>query len=161
MKALENRTLDSKIEMDIIEALDEIRALNARNQKITSDTLLEHHKRTYEGMQRRFEADDEDAVRSVMFKNSTGFIKRIEDDEEGLLPAPKVVKHEDTSDFIKVLPLPEAKKAETAPTKKNTITPAIKIVPIKKTKAAQGGPKQGKPAAVKPKEQTPMSLVDY
>jgi hypothetical protein len=34
MRALENRTRESKIEMDILDGLDEIRSLNARNSKL-------------------------------------------------------------------------------------------------------------------------------
>ncbi|CAG8478602.1 10916_t:CDS:2 [Paraglomus brasilianum] len=41
MKALENRTLDSKREMDILDALDEIRTRNARNERIDADAILE------------------------------------------------------------------------------------------------------------------------
>lgn len=48
MKALENKTLDSKIEMDIIEGLAEIRALNALNEKINPEIIFQHHKRTHE-----------------------------------------------------------------------------------------------------------------
>jgi hypothetical protein len=34
MKALENRTLESKREMDIMAALDEMRTLNSRHSKV-------------------------------------------------------------------------------------------------------------------------------
>lgn len=43
MKALENRTLDSKREMDILDALDEIKAINQRHAKIDTDLLLQQH----------------------------------------------------------------------------------------------------------------------
>ena len=42
MKALENRTLDSKREMDVLDALQDIRARNARNERVaTSSDLLD------------------------------------------------------------------------------------------------------------------------
>jgi len=111
MKALENRTMDSKIEMDIIEALDEIRSLNARNSKITADKLMEYHKRTYEDMQRTLERDDEELVKNVVFKNSTEFIKRIGDEEH---QPTKLTRpdSEPTTDFIKVLPLHKAPQSK-------------------------------------------------
>ncbi|KAI9276186.1 CWC16 protein [Sporodiniella umbellata] len=40
MKALENRTLDSKREMDILDALDEIRTRNARSERVDVDDVL-------------------------------------------------------------------------------------------------------------------------
>ena len=40
LKALENKTLDSKREVEIFEALDEIRALNDRNYRLHPDTVL-------------------------------------------------------------------------------------------------------------------------
>lgn len=40
MKQLENRTLDSKIELEIMDALDEIKAVNRRHETIdTADVL--------------------------------------------------------------------------------------------------------------------------
>lgn len=40
MRALENRTLDSKTEMDILDALDETLAINRRHERVDTDALL-------------------------------------------------------------------------------------------------------------------------
>eukprot|EP00891_Asterochloris_glomerata_P009449 jgi/Astpho2/9449/gw1.00145.97.1_t len=40
MKALENRTLDSKREMDIMNALDEMQSLNARHERVDTEAAL-------------------------------------------------------------------------------------------------------------------------
>lgn len=42
MKALENRTLDSKREMDIMAALDEMRSLRARHAGVTTEQVRVH-----------------------------------------------------------------------------------------------------------------------
>lgn len=41
MKALENKTYDSKRELDIVEALDEIRTLNAKMERVDADIIFE------------------------------------------------------------------------------------------------------------------------
>jgi hypothetical protein len=41
MKALENRTMDNKVEMDILDALDEIKSINSRHRKVDTDKVLE------------------------------------------------------------------------------------------------------------------------
>jgi hypothetical protein len=41
MKSLENRTLDSKIEMDVLDALDEMRAINQRHERVDTNALLD------------------------------------------------------------------------------------------------------------------------
>jgi hypothetical protein len=41
MKHLENRTIDSKKEMDIYDALDEMKAVNQRHEKVNTERLLE------------------------------------------------------------------------------------------------------------------------
>ena len=40
MKALENRTLDSKNEIDVLDALDEIKAVNQRHERIDTNKVL-------------------------------------------------------------------------------------------------------------------------
>jgi hypothetical protein len=40
MKGLENRTLDSKVEMDILDALDEIKAINQRHERVDTNDIL-------------------------------------------------------------------------------------------------------------------------
>lgn len=48
MKALENRTIDSKREMDIMSALDEMKALNAQHSKVDTEAALAALKRSAE-----------------------------------------------------------------------------------------------------------------
>eukprot|EP01037_Dinobryon_pediforme_P020327 gene20327-20920_t len=40
MKALENRTIDNKVEMDVLDALDEIRAINQRHERVDTAAVL-------------------------------------------------------------------------------------------------------------------------
>jgi len=146
MKALENRTMDSKIEMDIIEALDEIRSLNARNSKITADKLMEYHKRTYEDMQRSLEQDDEELVKNVVFKNSSEFIKRVGDEEH---QPTKLTRpdSEPTTDFIKVLPLHKVSP--------DTSKQKVGLVKVYGANKANGIVEKKK------EESNPFRLVDY
>ena len=71
MKALENRTVDSKREMDILDALQDIRARNARNERIGQsvdllDRLGMEEIVTEENRERKLaEEEDEKLVREV------------------------------------------------------------------------------------------------
>ena len=40
MKSLENRTLDSKLEMDVLDTLDEIKAMNQRHERVDTASIL-------------------------------------------------------------------------------------------------------------------------
>lgn len=76
MKALENRTVDSKREMDILDALQDIRARNARNERVgQSVDLLERvgveEIETEEDRRKKLEEEeDERLVREVFQKVS-------------------------------------------------------------------------------------------
>jgi hypothetical protein len=72
MKALENRTVDSKREMDILDALQDIRARNARNERVgQSVDLLDRiglqEIETDEDRQRRLEEEEDEAVVRQVF----------------------------------------------------------------------------------------------
>ncbi|CDO69000.1 hypothetical protein BN946_scf184834.g7 [Trametes cinnabarina] len=74
MKALENRTVDSKREMDILDALQDIRARNARIERIgqSADLLERIHMEEIESEEDRerklAEEEDEKLVREVFAK---------------------------------------------------------------------------------------------
>ncbi|KAJ3197402.1 hypothetical protein HK101_003828 [Irineochytrium annulatum] len=85
MKALENRTLDSKREMDILDALDEIRTKNAMSERVGADALLDRiltsKQSKAEAAMRRQEEEDE-AVARAMFKSADGDqVRRLMDGE--------------------------------------------------------------------------------
>ena len=64
LQALENRTLDSKREMDIMNALDEMKSLKSRQEKVDSNALLAALQRSADDDRAALVAEDEAAVRS-------------------------------------------------------------------------------------------------
>ena len=95
MKVLENKTVDSKREMDILDALQDIRARNARNERVgLSEDLLAKiglEEETEDDAERkRLEEEDEKLVQEVFSKvttsgNSVVTVKRKADDHESPL----------------------------------------------------------------------------
>ncbi|KAG6910886.1 protein CWC16 [Tephrocybe rancida] len=103
MKALENRTTDSKREMDILDALQDIRARNARNERVGNSVDLlaqldmEEIEHAEDLERKRLEEEDEKIVRGIFSKvpadgmaGTTVTIKRkaedVEPTVESLLP---------------------------------------------------------------------------
>ncbi|KAF8491929.1 CWC16 protein [Gautieria morchelliformis] len=79
MKALENRTVDSKREMDILDALQDIRARNARNERVGQSQATELLERL--GMQeiedeedrrRRLEEEEDERLVQEVFSKVAG-----------------------------------------------------------------------------------------
>lgn len=74
MKALENRTIDSKREMDRLDALQDMRARNARNERLAQSvdllaTLGKEEVETEEEVRtRQEEEEDEKTVQAVFSK---------------------------------------------------------------------------------------------
>ncbi|KAI5070496.1 hypothetical protein GOP47_0014839 [Adiantum capillus-veneris] len=82
MKALENRTLDSKREMDIIATLDELISMKARHQALGTEVGLEALKRSADMKEKEFAEEDERLLRTVVFHNSANFVRRLDDDDD-------------------------------------------------------------------------------
>lgn len=74
MKALENRTTDSKRDMDILDALQDIRARNARNERISNAVDLTERLGAYEADdsgdddRRKLGEEDERLVNEIFSK---------------------------------------------------------------------------------------------
>ncbi|EFJ43002.1 hypothetical protein VOLCADRAFT_107041 [Volvox carteri f. nagariensis] len=80
MKALENRTLDSKREMDIMAALDEMKALNAQHAKVTTEQALEALQKA--AAQQQLDEDDVMDVAEFYQLRAQANTKRLEDSGE-------------------------------------------------------------------------------
>jgi hypothetical protein len=86
MKLLERRTKESMREMDILEALDEIRSLNARNSKLSVDDILAAQRRrlTADAAGAR-DGEDADAAARAQFLAARDALMRgegIDDDDD-------------------------------------------------------------------------------
>eukprot|EP00164_Ancoracysta_twista_P005596 GFYU01007674.1.p1 GENE.GFYU01007674.1~~GFYU01007674.1.p1 ORF type:complete len:297 (-),score=59.62 GFYU01007674.1:434-1324(-) len=85
MKALENRTLESKREMDIIDALSEIRDINTRHAKVDHDAVIDklREKDKIEEVTDDLEEEDEKLVEETFGESGKGaFLKRLDSSED-------------------------------------------------------------------------------
>ncbi|KAN0032044.1 hypothetical protein ACTFIV_005917 [Dictyostelium citrinum] len=72
MIALENRTLESKREMEMLDALEEIKSLNSRNSEIDTEQLLEYNLQKQELEEKLQDEEDDRLVKSI-FNNKNQF----------------------------------------------------------------------------------------
>nr|CAB3477464.1 unnamed protein product [Digitaria exilis] len=88
MAALEARARDGRREMEADAALEEARELSARRARVAPEEALESLHDRYQATEgrealRELEQEaDEALVKSIRFRNSTGYLKRIEEEDD-------------------------------------------------------------------------------
>ncbi|KAJ3514935.1 hypothetical protein NLJ89_g2076 [Agrocybe chaxingu] len=143
MKMLENKTVDSKREMDILDALQDIRARNARNERVGhSDDLLsrlalEEVETEEDAERKRLEEEDEKLVQEVFSKvqasgSDSGLvtIKRKADDKEPPTHALLSASARSLITSVSTAPITKKRKTET----KNSL--GIKVIKRGKAKVS-------------------------
>lgn len=82
MKLLENRTQQSRNEIELLESLEELKDLNRRQQRVDYDTLLQQFNTTESEREReeRLERMDEEFIKGVKFHNKNT-VKRVAEEE--------------------------------------------------------------------------------
>eukprot|EP00731_Ephydatia_muelleri_P029729 Em0021g252a len=81
MLALENRTKESRREMDVLDALEEIRDMNARHAQVNLQELIEKHADVEKRTKEQEEEEDEALVKAV-FSKPEEIVKRVVEDQE-------------------------------------------------------------------------------
>uniref|UniRef100_A0A8D0C5Y8 Splicing factor YJU2 n=1 Tax=Salvator merianae TaxID=96440 RepID=A0A8D0C5Y8_SALMN len=111
MKVLENRTKDSKLEMEVLENLQELKELNQRQAHVDFESMLQQYK-DLEERQREQEAEEDESEMKAMLEEAQG--RRLledsdSDEDQPQGPAKSVLKSKPT-DILQEDSAPQAKK---------------------------------------------------
>ncbi|CAO1330048.1 unnamed protein product [Diamesa tonsa] len=131
MKLLENRTEQSRNEIELLESLEELKDLNSRHETIDYEALLQQYDPSESIQQReeRLAKADDDYVKTIKFKNPSGVMKRVIVEE-----IIEEIKDTDNSEFITKKPRTEGVVFRSNPTKSLiTKKPALVLVKKKET----------------------------
>jgi rubredoxin len=144
LKALENRTLDSKREMDILDALDEIKTRNARNEKVDAESVLQRMidsdmAKEIE-LQRMIEEEDNSLASSVYRDDDGEIVKRVNEADNPLRAVQEKYKamtklREEFSEPKKRKPTSQTlgvvvKKKQTTPARKEEEKPGTSLASL-------------------------------
>lgn len=131
MKLLENRTEQSRNEIELLESLEELKDLRTRHENIDYEALLTQYdpSETEQQREERLAKLDDEYVKTIKFKGSSDGLKRvvaeeiIEDVQEDELPAkkPRVESVAPKPTMVKK-PLVLVKRKEPAATLTNVVT---------------------------------------
>lgn len=156
MKVLENRTKDSKLEMEVLENLQELKDLNQRQAHVDFEAMLRQHRLSEEERQKREQEEDERETAALVEETRKRRLLEDSDSEEDTpVPAPPQAALRPSPTAI-LDETPKAKrKVESWERSVGTLgsrPQLLGLVVVKKT-AQQGGTQQGQaapaPGAVK------------
>ncbi|XP_060038033.1 splicing factor YJU2 isoform X2 [Erinaceus europaeus] len=90
MKVLENRTKDSKLEMEVLENLQELKDLNQRQAHVDFEAMLRQHRLSEEARQKQEQEEDErEAASLVEESRKRRLLEDSDSEEDAPAPAPR------------------------------------------------------------------------
>ena len=153
MKSLENRTIDSKLEMDVLDALDEIKAINQRHERVDTTKLLNIQKARADAFDQLLSKSDDEIIASAQFKSKpgagagAGAVGTLSDSDDDKAAGGK---REDAASQL----LDQLAKAKEGKTSSSIVAPAISFKKKRKVESgaeeSEGGRGAGAGAGSKP-----------
>ncbi|XP_039590313.1 splicing factor YJU2 isoform X2 [Passer montanus] len=114
MKVLENRTKDSKLEMEVLENLQELKELNQRQANVDFEAMLKQHKELEEEQRRKEQEEDEQEMKAMLEQaQNRRLLVDSDSDEEAAKARPNATGQAKPTDILQEDPQPQSKKPRT------------------------------------------------
>ncbi|XP_039372164.1 splicing factor YJU2 [Mauremys reevesii] len=111
MKVLENRTKDSKLEMEVLENLQELKELNQRQANVDFESMLKQYKDYEEERKRRELEEDETEMKAMLEQaQSRRFLEDSDSDEEAAQVPSRSVPKAKPTDILQEATEPQSKR---------------------------------------------------
>ncbi|XP_019412498.1 PREDICTED: coiled-coil domain-containing protein 94 [Crocodylus porosus] len=111
MKVLENRTKDSKLEMEVLENLQELKELNQRQANVDFESMLKQYKEYEEEQKRQEKEEDEQELKAMLEEaQSRRLLQDSDSDEEPAQVSPHPAAKPKPTDFLREDTEPQSKK---------------------------------------------------
>ncbi|XP_069505485.1 splicing factor YJU2 [Ambystoma mexicanum] len=111
MKVLENRTKDSKLEMEVLENLQELKELNQRQATVDFESMLQKYKDYEQEMKQREQEEDEREMKTMMELSQKRRCLEDSDSDEDITRAPsKAAIKLNPTDILSEKPTTQIKK---------------------------------------------------
>ncbi|XP_006278750.2 splicing factor YJU2 [Alligator mississippiensis] len=111
MKVLENRTKDSKLEMEVLENLQELKELNQRQANVDFESMLKQYKEYEEEQKRQEKEEDEQELKAMLEEaENRRLLQDSDSDEEPARVSPHPAAKLKATDFLQEDTEPQSKK---------------------------------------------------
>lgn len=158
MKVLENRTKDSKLEMEVLENLQELKDLNQRQAQVDFEAMLRQHRLSEEQRQRRQQEEDERETAALLEEARRRRLLEDSDSEDedkaaptpprpALRPQPTAVLHE----------APKAKRKAESVSSRAQLSGLVVVKKTKMETNGSTGPSPGAPESKKTTDPAPLT----
>ncbi|KAM4761322.1 splicing factor YJU2-like [Cyanocitta cristata] len=111
MKVLENRTKDSKLEMEVLENLQELKELNQRQASVDFEAMLKQYKELEEEQRRKEQEEDEQEMKAMLEQaQNRRLLVDSNSDEKPAKSCQNPVAQTKPTDILQEDPQPQSKK---------------------------------------------------